>query len=344
MYHVTTPSPVPVAASSRMVCRSPSTVALAAVATRSWRLSGRRGVKRAAATASRMRPTVRIKLVGEKNPFEARSNHWSTFWPGSGAAFARETAVDVWPGAGGSPRTVLPEGVIWKTLRHFLQTRRVWIFSLEARPSAPQAGHLIASTGIALLGITQGSSQNRAILLYGASVNRNLARSYVRCPDLPSLPAWSHRAQDWENAIKDQSPIAFRLASDDITIVYHDWDANSRAEKALALDRCPCRRRAPAKCGAVHQQSGYRLDALDPPAAALSRGRHGRAGGAAGGRAAGSGSSPSAATLTGFTDLSKKSSRVFWPAVSCPSGAIDSAWAFPSSPRATLPRSTLPTG
>ena len=27
----------------------------------------------------------------------------------------------------------------------------VWIFSLEARPSAPQAGHLIASTGIALL-------------------------------------------------------------------------------------------------------------------------------------------------------------------------------------------------
>ena len=27
----------------------------------------------------------------------------------------------------------------------------------------------------------------------------------------------------------------------------------------------------------------------------------------------------------------------FWPAVSCPSGAIDSAWAFPS-PRATLPR------
>ena len=29
--------------------------------------------------------------------------------------------------------------------------QRVWIFSLEARPSAPQAGHLIASTGIALL-------------------------------------------------------------------------------------------------------------------------------------------------------------------------------------------------
>src|SRR5271157_2641447 len=98
-----------------------------------------------------MRPTVRIKLVGEKSLFEARSNHWSTFWVRSGWAVPGENAVALWPVAGGSPSTVLPEGVTWKTLRHFLQTRRVWIFSLGARPAAPQAGHSISNIGIALL-------------------------------------------------------------------------------------------------------------------------------------------------------------------------------------------------
>ena len=36
-------------------------------------------------------------------------------------------------------------------LEAFPADQCVWIFSLGARPSAPQAGHLIASMGIALL-------------------------------------------------------------------------------------------------------------------------------------------------------------------------------------------------
>src|SRR5271157_5191458 len=91
--------------------------------------------------------------------------------------------------------------------------------------------------------------QRSAILLFGASVRRNLAGSYVRYPNLPSLPARSHSAQDWENAVKDQSLIAFRLASKDITIVYRARDANSRARNALASDGSPCRRSLPEECG-----------------------------------------------------------------------------------------------
>src|SRR5271157_5392596 len=144
-----------------MVFRSPCTAALAALATRSWRLSGRQEEKEAATTASRIRPTVRIRLVGEENLFQARVNHWSTSRVRSGAT--RDCASDVWPVPGGSPSTDLPEGVTWKTLRHFLQTRRVRTLSLGARPSAPQAGHLIAIIWNCPPRITQASSQNWSI-------------------------------------------------------------------------------------------------------------------------------------------------------------------------------------
>src|SRR5271157_4710343 len=154
-----------------MVFRSPCTAALAALATRSWRLSGRQEEKEAATTASRIRPAVRIRLVGEENLFQARANHWSTSRVRSGAT--RDCASDVWPVPGGSPSTDLPEGVTWKTLRHFLQTRRVRTLSLGTRPSAPQAGHLIAIIWNCPPRITQASSQNWSMLLSEVGVLRN---------------------------------------------------------------------------------------------------------------------------------------------------------------------------
>src|SRR4051812_39961475 len=60
-------------------------------------------------------------------------SEWSQDWP--------------WPppfsfvGMGGSPSSVLPVWLTWKTLRHFLQTSRVLTLSFGALPARPHFGH-----------------------------------------------------------------------------------------------------------------------------------------------------------------------------------------------------------
>src|SRR5277367_5762985 len=73
---------------------------------------------------------------------------WRAAWRGAGAAPGLDALLAGAACAGaGSPSTLTPPALTWKTLRHFLHTRRVLTFSRGIRPPAPQLGHFMSIIG-----------------------------------------------------------------------------------------------------------------------------------------------------------------------------------------------------